>query len=183
METARPGRGCLQQSRRERLRGNGVQLYWGLAWGCCACMWVLLLPQLGTGCISPQSSWEHPQVGLGPLLPPPPQPGTWGGPHKATVTPCASPATGNCQHPSCSLQVGHRMTPAAPSHCSSPMGTPTAGAGCLPLRSPLKSQHREGGWGGSPAPQLCGAAAQLAAGKLCFRGSCAPLAQGLCACR
>lgn len=114
---------------------------------------------------------------------PPPQPGTWGGPHKATVTPCASPATGNCQHPSCSLQVGHRMTPAAPSHCSSPMGTPTAGAGCLPLRSPLKSQHREGGWGGSPAPQLCGAAAQLAAGKLCFRGSCAPLAQGLCACR
>lgn len=113
----------------------------------------------------------------------PPQLGTRGGPHKATVTPCASPATGNCQHPSCSLQVGRRMTPAAPSHCSSPMGTPTAGAGCLPLRSPLKSQHREGGWGGSPAPQLCGAAAQLAAGKLCFRGSCAPLAQGLCACR
>lgn len=51
-----------------------------------------------------------------------------------------------------------------------------------PLTSEITA--RGGGvGGGSPAPQLCGAAAQLAAGKLCFRGSCAPLAQGLCACR
>lgn len=70
--------------------------------------------------------------------------------------------------------------PWAPSHCCSPMETPTADAGCLLLRSPLKSQHRERG---EPSPQLCGAAAQLTAGKLCFWGSCAPWTQALSACR
>lgn len=167
----------MQQSRRERLRGNGVQLYWGLAWGCCACMWVLLLPQLGTGCISPQSSWEHPQVGLGPLLPPPPAWDMGRSPQSHRHPVCFSshgelsaslllPAGGTQDDPSGSIPL---LFPHGNPHSWRWLPSP-------PLTSEITAQG--GGVGGEPGPTAVWGCSPACSRKALLSGLVRPIGSG-----